>query len=161
MLFSPIIEKMGAIIAEITAFLRELFSKAVAFFPNLREQIRNGHFWREYRKPAAVAAVIITAILLLAGLGALLTPGSGGAAKNRPDGTVAPETSVQFYIPPDELFLPDEPDFVPGVMTEREKRSAWTEEYAETWWSDPLENGGHNWLGQIEKTADEILESVP
>ncbi|MDR0316152.1 MAG: hypothetical protein LBH97_04545 [Treponema sp.] len=64
-------------------------------------------------------------------------------------------------IPPDELFLPDEPDFVPGVLLEREQRSQWAAEDAAPWWQDPMRNGEEQWRARIEITIDEMLERVP
>ena len=68
---------------------------------------------------------------------------------------------VREIIPHDDVFLPDEPDFIPGVMLEREQRTEWTAEDAAPWWQDPLKNGEEPWRSMIEKTVDEILESVP
>jgi len=64
-------------------------------------------------------------------------------------------------IPPEELFLPDEPDFVPGVMLGRERRYEWTAEDAEPWWQNPLADGEEQWRTQIERMVDEIMEGVP
>jgi len=73
-----------------------------------------------------------------------------------------PASSVMTRrIPAEELFLPDEPDFVPGVILEREKRTQWTADDAMPWWQDPLKDGEQEWRDQIEKTVDEIMESVP
>jgi hypothetical protein len=69
--------------------------------------------------------------------------------------------SGNYLIPPDELFLPNEPDFVPGVMLEREQRLKWTNADAIPFWQDPLKNGEQEWRNLIEKTADEVMESVP
>jgi hypothetical protein len=54
-----------------------------------------------------------------------------------------------------------EPDFVPGVILEREKRTQWTADDAASWWQDPLKDGEQEWRDQIEKTVDTIMESVP
>jgi hypothetical protein len=67
----------------------------------------------------------------------------------------------QGFILPDELFLPSEPDFVPGVLLEREQRTIWTASDATPLWQDPLKNGEEPWRNRIEKAIDEIMESVP
>jgi hypothetical protein len=64
-------------------------------------------------------------------------------------------------IPPEELFLPDEPDFLPGVIPERERRSLWTAEDAEPYWYNPLERGKEEWRNRIRTVLDEFLEHVP
>ena len=67
----------------------------------------------------------------------------------------------QGTIPADDLFLPDEPDFIPGVLPERERRAQWTADDAAPLWQDPLRNGEEPWRDRIERTIDEIMESVP
>jgi hypothetical protein len=67
----------------------------------------------------------------------------------------------QGLIPSDDLFLPEEPDFIPGVLLERERRTMWTADDAEPLWQDPLRDGEAPWRNRIEKTIDEIMESVP
>jgi hypothetical protein len=64
-------------------------------------------------------------------------------------------------VPPEEWFLPDEPDFVPGVLLERERRSGWTEADAAPFWRDPLKNGEEPWRERVETAIDELLERVP
>jgi hypothetical protein len=65
-------------------------------------------------------------------------------------------------IPPEEIFLPEEPDFIPGVLLERERRTNWTEQDAAEYWQDPLKYGEEQWREKIEKTIiEEILERVP
>jgi len=64
-------------------------------------------------------------------------------------------------IPAEELFLDDEPDFLPGVLLERERRTSWTEEDAAEYWQDPLKLGEQGWRDKIESAIDEYLERVP
>jgi hypothetical protein len=85
-------------------------------------------------------------------------------SKGKSDGqevSVTVRTPTGIFIPTDEMFLPDEPDFIPGVLLERERRPAWTADDAAPYWQDPLKNGEQIWRDQIEKTVDEIMESVP
>jgi len=67
----------------------------------------------------------------------------------------------QIAVPADELFLPEEPDFVPGVLLQREQRSSWTEEDAAVYWQDPLRQGEEQWREKLEAAVDEFLERVP
>ncbi|MDR0302418.1 MAG: hypothetical protein LBI04_08940 [Treponema sp.] len=69
--------------------------------------------------------------------------------------------NFQIAIPPDEIFLPDEPDFVPGVIPEREQRTVWTEQDALEYWQDPLKEGEEQWREKIETEIDKFLERVP
>ena len=110
--------------------------------------------------------VIIGAISGFAGiLVLLLFFAAGTPEKDKTEGQTVKTTSARSpgreIIPPDDVFLPDEPDFVPGVILEREQRAEWTAADVDIWWQDPLKNGEEPWRSLIEKTVDEILESVP
>ena len=77
---------------------------------------------------------------------------------------VPAEPSRQQVIPPipaGELFIPDEPDFIPQILPGREKRSMWTEENAEEFWQDPLKHGEDKWRENIETAIDQFLERIP
>jgi len=109
------------------------------------------------RRIVLTAAIGIPVILLLFITGvSLLATEKSVKPEARPASSVTARR-----IPAEDLFLPDEPDFVPGVILEREKRSQWTTDDAMPWWQDPLKNGEQEWREQIEKTVDEIMESVP
>jgi hypothetical protein len=69
--------------------------------------------------------------------------------------------NLRIPIPPDEIFLPDEPDFVPGVILERERRTVWTEQDASEYWQDPLREGEEQWREKIETEIDRFLERIP
>ena len=74
----------------------------------------------------------------------------------------APERiTIHSPIPLDELFLPDEPDFIPDVILERERRQSWTEDDAMEFWQDPLRFGEEIWRNNIETAINELLERVP
>jgi len=68
---------------------------------------------------------------------------------------------ISVPLPAEELFLPDEPDFLPGVLLGRERRSSWTEQDAEEFWQDPLREGEEQWRERIEASIDEFLERIP
>ncbi|MDR2631789.1 MAG: hypothetical protein LBC60_12790 [Spirochaetaceae bacterium] len=64
-------------------------------------------------------------------------------------------------IPPEELFMPDEPDFLPEILWEREPRKSWTAEDALPFWTDPLKDNRRVWQGRAEGMIDELLERLP
>ena len=99
----------------------------------------------------AILLLIITGISILAGR-------SAGENEISAAGSTAARPGL---IPAEELFLPEEPDFLPGVMPDRERRTEWTAEDAAPFWKDPLKDGEEQWRNYIEKTVDEILENVP
>ena len=109
------------------------------------------------RRIILTLAIGVPVILLLVIIGASLVS---------KDSSVKPEvppvsSAMTKRIPAEDLFIPDEPDFVPGVILERERRKQWTADDAMPWWQDPLKDGEQEWRDQIEKTVDEIMESVP
>jgi hypothetical protein len=96
------------------------------------------------------------AFALAVGIGAVLARKAD--KEGRP---VPPEGSWQFAIPLEEIFLPDEPDFIPGVLLGRERRASWTDQDAAIFWQDPLKEGEERWREKIETAIDEFLERVP
>ena len=113
---------------------------------------------QEKRRIALIvaASAVAVVVLLIAGVSLLL--------RGRPDeqsGAPRPAASLRITIPADELFLPFEPDFVPGVMLGRERQAEWTAEDVEPFWQDPLRGGEQQWRDMIEKTIDDIMGSVP
>jgi hypothetical protein len=64
-------------------------------------------------------------------------------------------------IPAEELFMPDEPDFLPEVLWEQEPREFWTPEDALPFWTDPLKDQRRVWQERVEGMIDELLERLP
>jgi len=147
---------MGDKITELRGWLKEKLDKLLARLPKekldkLRAKIPTD------RRIILTMAIGVPIILLLFIIGITLTI-KDKTAKPAP----LPASSViTKRIPAEDLFLPDEPDFVPNVMPEREKRTQWTADNAMPWWQDPLKDGEQEWRDQIEKTVDEIMEKVP
>ena len=74
--------------------------------------------------------------------------------------TMQLDTRRAITIPPEELFLPNEPDFLPTVILEREPRK-WSAEDALPFWTNPLENNSGQWQDDIKSVVDGIMERVP
>ncbi|MDR1908844.1 MAG: hypothetical protein LBQ35_02890 [Spirochaetaceae bacterium] len=112
---------------------------------------------------------------LLAGRGKLLLfcgAGAGGAlilcitvilTLGGRDGERRNEPAIAgFYeIPPEELFLPDEPDFLPSLLLERERRDSWTPEDVAPFWTDPLIEGREPYERIVNRVLDGIMERAP
>lgn len=86
--------------------------------------------------------------------------------ETRDGGVAAPPGERAFpvtpgLIPPEELFLPDQPDFAPGVLLGRERRDGWTIDDVGQWWANPLAEGEELWRSRIEAMVEEIMEGVP
>ena len=111
------------------------------------------------RRLVIIAAMGTLAALLLILIVTALFSHTG---EESPSVTAAPAGEFRrTLIPADELFLPDEPDFVPGVLLERDRREEWTADDAQPWWQDPLKDGEEPWRNIIEQTVDEIMEKIP
>ncbi|MDR2134876.1 MAG: hypothetical protein LBP27_07180 [Treponema sp.] len=112
----------------------------------------------------AFAVLLLALVVLLMAGGGRDRPGSGDGSAARPRGEAGikerpPE--LPRAVPPEEFFLPPEPDFIPGVLPERERRESWTLEDAEPYWQDPLKKGEESWRDRIEAEIDDLMERVP
>ena len=105
------------------------------------------------------------AIILTAGFCVILTIAVFGSlsrgASNEERQPEQEMTAVNTPISAEELFLPDEPDFLPEVMLDRERREIWTEDDALEFWQDPLRAGEEQWRDKIDAAVNELLERVP
>jgi hypothetical protein len=119
---------------------------------------QGAELFRERRKLVVICLGAMVIFLIL-GIAAILlfrvpNPRAGGSQD-------LSEAFSPRAIPQEELFLPDEPDFLPEVILERERREAWTAEDARPFWTDPLEEGADVYLDMMGTVIDELLERVP
>ena len=108
------------------------------------------------KKKLAVVSTCIFAVLLTLSVLISVIGASDRTPPNRPD-----RHTIISPIPAGNLFLPEEPDYVPGVLLGRERRESWTEDDALLFWQDPLIYGEEKWREDIEAAIDELLEMVP
>jgi hypothetical protein len=140
-------------------------ARVIGFFKNLAAKLPRPGFLREYAQKllgkipeekqrlvlicgAGCLALLVFATILLANSGKEQKPAQTGVSRRS---TIAPE----------EIFLPDEPDFITGVLLERERRASWTAADGSVYWQDPMKNGEEFWRERIEKAIDEFMENVP
>ncbi|MDR2740001.1 MAG: hypothetical protein LBB68_09275 [Treponema sp.] len=64
-------------------------------------------------------------------------------------------------IPPEDFFLPEEPDLLPDFLPERLPRDTWTIDDARPYWTDPLEGNARLWRDRFGSAIDDLLEGVP
>jgi hypothetical protein len=122
---------------------------------------KGGEFFRTRHKPALICFTAC-AILLILGITAILASVQVNA-RNTETGNVR-DLSTAFSprpVPPEEFFLPDEPDFLPETLPEREKRESWTAEDAEPFWTDPLDEGAGEYVDLMSTGIDDLMEKVP
>jgi hypothetical protein len=140
---------------KITSFFKDRVHYLTDFIDDIKDRI---HFLPDNeRKRLIIICASAVAVLLV--LLVLLSSGSSG----RQSRSVEPQRTVNRLnaIPPQELFLPDEPDFIPGVVLERERRLSWTEQDASEYWQDPLRDGEEPWRERIEEAISEFMERIP
>jgi hypothetical protein len=110
----------------------------------------------ERRHIAIACTVVFSSILIISVFLSLRRPAVEGVPRGAPE-----RMSIFSPIPAEGLFLPDEPDYLPGVLLEREQRTSWTTDDATAHWQDPLRHGEEQWREKIEIAIDEFLERVP
>ena len=104
--------------------------------------------------------LVLSVILSLRNSGQDRENSSGNESSER-QGASGSRQSTRIVVPADEVFLPDEPDFLSGIMIERERREVWTDEDAAEHWQDPLKFGEEPWRDRIEAVIDVLLERIP
>ena len=81
------------------------------------------------------------------------------ALNTRRPGAAAPDMRAVHLIPPEELFIPDEPDFVPDFLLEREPRHFWSIDDIRPYWRSP--GNPEFWHNVIRTAVDELMENIP
>jgi hypothetical protein len=105
-------------------------------------------------------AVICSAVLIVAvPLAVILAANISSAIGNKnpaPEYVFSPDP-----IAPEDLFIPEEPDFLPSVLLEQEQKKTWRAGDASKFWTDPGEFPREFWRERITDSIDGLLESVP
>jgi hypothetical protein len=178
--FLDLVEKARKEVAKLSAFAGKLVdsvrgpaAKAVELVKGwggrtwdlIPRSVRDKLPWLEGKLGFALIGLgFVLSLLLAALITAFISPNTELAAEGerRPARTgEMGGLTRDAPIPPEELFLPGEPDFLPGVIPQREQRKVWTAEDAEPYWYNPLERGEEEWRNRIRGTLDEFLEHVP
>ena len=152
-------EKVKNCFASVTGFFKKLAAKfpGLALFGKLSGFLReNAQKLLEKIPEGKRRPVLMGCLALLVIVGILLSNSGKGRQKAETAGA-----NRRTAIPSEEIFLPDEPDFVPGVLLERERRASWTAADGASYWQDPLKNGEEYWRERIETVIDEFMENIP
>ena len=80
-------------------------------------------------------------------------------ASRRPAQAASPELPSGLSIPMADLFIPAEPDFIPGFLFEREVRHTWTLEDINPYWKIP--GNPDLWRREIRSAVDILMEDIP
>ena len=131
------------------------------FFPDKSELInKSGSLLEDKKRLLLIGAGILSCILLFCFLVIFMKLNSDRRASARAAMELA-ESFKPLPVEPDELFWPEEPDFVPKVQLDREPRKAWTEADAVPYWIDPKKNYEKIWKERIFSVMDDMMEKVP
>jgi hypothetical protein len=122
---------------------------------------KGAEFFRTRRKRAL--ACLALGVLLVTLCIIVILVSTTGNARNAAAGDT--QTLDEIFsprtIPPEEFFLPEEPDFLPETLPEREKRESWTAEDAEPFWTDPVDEGAGVYVDLMSTGIDDLMERVP
>ena len=130
------------------------WEKIIEFFKSFQDRFKN-LIVEEKRRLLIICAAGFAVLLIFFIIVSARGSSKGGSSED------SERSRFNIAIPPEELFLPDEPDFLPGVVLERDRRLNWTEQDASEYWQDPLKYGEEQWREKIEAAVDELLERVP
>jgi len=97
----------------------------------------------------AAGAVALAALILLGSI----IPRGNKKTELQPSGL-----NAAHAIPPKALFIPDEPDFVPPFLVEREVRGSWSLDEIRPYWRAQTDN---EFLRRIVRSAvDDLMTGV-
>jgi hypothetical protein len=147
--------------AGVPAVIRDLGEKLWTLLPG---ELRQKLPWLEGKLIFILMGLVLAGGLAILAAGVSGGPVSKGPVSDRPAPARPPAGAGTFNplpIPPEDLFLPEEPDFLPPVILDRGRRETWTAEDAEPFWYDPLEGGEEEWRELVERVVDDLLERVP
>jgi hypothetical protein len=140
---------VGAVLGRIWSGIRGFGTKAGE---------KAAELWETRRRVLIFGFGAFLALLFLGLLAVALLRTLGGRRQAPPSAALSEAFKVQA-IPPEEIFLPEEPDFLPAVILGRERRDSWTAEDARPFWVDPA--GMDRWEDRIKTVIDRYLERVP
>jgi hypothetical protein len=140
---------MGALFGRIWPGIREFGAKAGE---------KAAELWKTRRRVLIFGLGGLLLVLFFFLLTMVLLMSRGGKQQARPSAELSEAFKTQA-IPPEEIFLPEEPDFLPAVILGRERRDGWTAEDARPFWVDPARIG--RWEDRIKTVIDGYLERVP
>ena len=110
-----------------------------------------GRFPEEKRRPMlyGIGGLVVFFFILIIAL---------AANSGKPRATAVPDMISGPQIPPEQLFFPAEPDFLPEFLLEREPRSFWTIEDIRPYWRNP--GNPDLWREEINSAVDRLMEGV-
>jgi hypothetical protein len=140
-------------LAQFADFLKRVSGSAASLTGRVKEKTKIGSKLRKTIAAAVVGAVVVITSLML-----ILARNARPALPSQDSDAVA--ELFRMELPPEELFLGGEPDFLPRLIPERERRDAWDADNARPYWTNPGGEGAV-YEGMMSAVVDEIMEQVP
>jgi hypothetical protein len=116
-----------------------------------------GKWWA--RKTVRITVICSAALIVAVPLAVVLAANIHSAMRNKkpvPEYVFTPDA-----IDPKDIFIPEEPDFLPPVLLEQEQKEVWLSEDASKFWTDPGEFSREFWQERITDSIDRLLETLP
>jgi len=112
------------------------------------------------KRPLLFAAVVVVlaALVLLCIMTVLIQFGIIAPRGSKKTEVQPSSFNTAHAIPPEALFIPDEPDFVPPFLVEREVRGSWSLDEIRPYWRAQTDN---EFLRRIVRSAvDDLMTGV-
>ncbi len=146
----------------VPAFLENILTSAGGILEGALEKL-NELFEKQKKTIMTVFGVLVVVLCLLIGVRFLqqhLEKEHAETARINAMNRTIQETAEKPSIPIEEIFLPDEPDFLPEVMLDREPEK-WTAEDTRGFWTNPLEHEHIDWRENITNAVNDIMANIP
>ncbi|MDR0643662.1 MAG: hypothetical protein LBG05_01930 [Treponema sp.] len=154
-----IFSSLPDVLSRIKGTIQTVFSKALSAKTSYAERMVGRTIIEEFHKHRRVfitGAGVIALLLLVFAVVLLIN----AERSKKPRSPIQVEKSKPTSIPMEDIFLPDEPDFLPNVILEKQPKK-WDAQDARPFWTNPLENDPSQWQNNIKNTVDEIMEKTP
>ncbi|MDR3167357.1 MAG: hypothetical protein LBT93_05390 [Treponema sp.] len=141
--------RIGDLIWEIREWVRKLIrEKAPEFFQTRRSIV-------------LLSLGGLALVLILGFLAAFMIQNHARTVRTRAAARELVDSFKPLTIPPEDFFLPEEPDLLPEFLPERFPRDIWTADDARPYWTDPLEGNARLWRDRFGSAVDDLLEGIP
>jgi hypothetical protein len=140
------------LLARFTDFSKRSSGNAVGLIGRVKGKFNISPKLKKIIAAALIGAAVITSTMLI-------------LTRNTPPPPARDSEAVaelfRMELPPEELFLGDEPDFLPALIPERERRDSWNADDARLYWTNPGDEGVQVYEDMMSSVVDEIMERLP
>jgi hypothetical protein len=141
------------LLARSADFLKRNSGNAAGLIGRVKEKFNAGPKLKKI-----IIAVLIGVVVVIASVMLILMRDTQPAPTRDSD---AVAELFRMELPPEEFFLGDEPDFLPRLIPERERRDAWNADDARPYWTNPGDEGVKVYEDTMSAVVDEIMERLP